>query len=125
MRIHIFCITVPSKPLDVQYSFIYDNQKDSPYLRLRWKAPHYTGDSIYSYQIDHFTEEADKPPFPFPGFEELKQSLILDQQDDKYIHFEAIWMDSIRSKKLQKNFTIYAINDNGRGVPHTETTHGI
>ena len=97
---------------------------DASYLRLRWKVPVYTGDSIYSYQIVHVTEEAYKPYVEFP-FPKIKQNLILDRQDEEYIYFEGIWTDSTRSKKLQKIFTIYAINDHGKGEPYTNKTHGI
>ena len=119
-----FCISVPSKPRDVKYSFIYDKKSDYIYLRLRWKAPVYTGDSIYSYQLVHITEETSSPHSYFL-FLKFTQNLILDREDDEYIHFEAIWMDSTNKKRLHKNFTIYAINDNGWSSPYNDATHGI
>eukprot|EP00111_Clytia_hemisphaerica_P023500 TCONS_00069235-protein len=114
----------PSKPRDVEYDFIYDNLDDTSYLRLRWKPPLFTGGSVFSYQIVHETDEAIETlvNFPFPVYE---RNVILNRQDDEYIHYEGIWTQQTRKLSLKQIFTIVAINDYGRGEAYTNTTHGV
>ena len=125
MHLCIFPIILgPGKPRDVHYSFVYDSDLDAPYLRLRWKPPLYTGDSVFSYGIVHFTKEHKTPFLPFP-FPVMRETLILDRSDDEFIHYEGVWTDSTRTIALGKNFTLYAINENGIGEFYTHRTHGM
>lgn len=110
MCIEIFL--VPTAPLSQKYEFFH-SRKDSDhmrFMRIKWKPPVYTGNSVYSYNI-RMVEESTGLWVQFP-FEMNFYHLIMERQTDEWIRSPAIW---VKGFGLILKVEISAINAAGEG----------
>lgn len=105
-------VKVPTAPLSQKYEFFH-SRKDSDhmrFMRIKWKPPVYTGNSVYSYNI-RMVEESTGLWVQFP-FEMNFYHLIMERQTDEWIRSPAIW---VKGFGLILKVEISAINAAGEG----------
>ena len=106
---------------------MYDRETRAAYWRVKWKPPLYTGDSVYSYEIEHWNEGVTSDGLNWKNeveFQHMIRNPTDDEDEDGFIHYEGIWTTVGSRIKFQQYFMIVAINDNGEGNPYENITYG-